>query len=280
MNEFTNFAVMSYSFHGLKNIGAMNIFGYLETVRYRYNLQTADIWNGFLTDYDDAYLDVVKQNIDERGLSVVNLCCDGAHVWDNDVNVRSKNEEMAWKCLYAAEKFGAKTVRIDLGVRESSISDEQMNYVVAKFTEYSKKAAKFGAKLGPENHWGAACDRNQMNMLFNNMTQENFGILLHLGNWHGTTQEKDMYDLEFASKAMHIHINYEHCIDADRIMPALKKAGYKGCWSVESHKSTNEYNNVAFQLAQVRRVIAPMSYDGSWRVAPPSVVEGNDADKL
>ena len=42
MNDFTNFAVMSYSFHGLRNIGAMDIFGYLETVRYRYNLQTAD----------------------------------------------------------------------------------------------------------------------------------------------------------------------------------------------------------------------------------------------
>ena len=27
MNEYTNFAVMSYSFHGLKNIGAMDISG-------------------------------------------------------------------------------------------------------------------------------------------------------------------------------------------------------------------------------------------------------------
>lgn len=43
MNKFQNFAVMSYSFHGLRNLGAMDVFGYLETVRYRYGLQTADL---------------------------------------------------------------------------------------------------------------------------------------------------------------------------------------------------------------------------------------------
>ena len=40
-------------------------------------------------------------------------------------------------------------------------------------------------------------------------------------------------------------MNYEHCEEADRVLPPLKEAGYCGCWSVESHKSTNEYNNVA-----------------------------------
>jgi len=275
MNEFTNFAVMSYSFHGLKNIGAMDLFGYMETVRYRYGLSTADIWNGFLTGYNDEYLDIVKQNLDERGLAVVNLCCDGAHVWDNNVKMRAENEQMAWKCLHAAEKLGAKTIRIDVGVRENVISYEQMDYVASKYTEYCRNAATFGAKVGPENHWGASWDRDSMLRLFENVKEENFGLLLHLGNWYGTDKDKDRYDAEFASKSMHIHINYEHCVDADRVLPAIKEAGYKGCWSVESHKSTNEYNNVAFQLAQVKRVISPMNYDGRWKIAPPSVVEGN-----
>ena len=86
------------------------------------------------------------------------------------------------------------------------------------------------------------------------------------------TGEKDACDRRFASRAMHIHMNYEHCEEADRVLPPLKEAGYCGCWSVESHKSTNEYNNVAFQLAQARRVLAPLNYDGSWKKAPPSVL--------
>lgn len=108
--------------------------------------------------------------------------------------------------------------------------------------------------------------------LFERVDEPNFGLLLHLGNWLGSDGEKDACDRRFASRAMHIHMNYEHCEEADRVLPPLKEAGYCGCWSVESHKSTNEYNNVAFQLAQARRVLAPLNYDGSWKKAPPSVL--------
>ncbi len=272
MNEMQNFAVMSYSFHGLRNIGAMDIFGYLETVRYRYNLQTADIWNGMLDSTDEAYIRKVQAGVLERGLEVVNFCCDRAHVWDNDLKVREENEARAWEYIRAARMLNAKTVRIDVGIREEKASEEQLDYVVRKYQAYCDEAAKFGAKLGPENHWGASTDPELIETLFRRVERPNFGLLLHLGNWVGTEEEKDAWDRHFASRAMHIHINYEHCVDADRVLPPLKEAGYGGCWSIESHKSTNEYNNVAFQLAQVKRVLAPLNYDGSWKVAPPSVL--------
>ena len=272
MNGFTNFAVMSYSFHGLRNIGAMDIFGYLETVRYRYNLQTADIWNGMLDSTEAEYIQKVKNAIDERGLEVVNFCCDRAHVWDNDPKTREENEQRAWEYIQVGKALGAKTIRIDVGIREDQASEEQIEYVAGKYKEYCRAAAKFGAKLGPENHWGASWDPELIEALFQRVDEPNFGLLLHLGNWFGSEEEKDACDRRFASKAMHIHMNYEHCMDADRVLPPLKEAGYQGCWSIESHKSTNEYNNVAFQLAQARRVLAPLNYDGSWKVAPPSVL--------
>ena len=263
-NELNNFAVMSYSFHGLHNIGALDLFGYLETLRYRYNLRNADIWNGFLKSYDDEYLQIVKQNLLERDLTVVNLCCDNCHVWDDDPEIRRSNEETARKCIHAAEVLGARTIRIDVGVREEHLPDERLAYVVAKFEEYCAAAAKFGAKLGPENHWGAARIPGDMERIFSAVKAENFGMLLHLGNWIVPDSEKDAVDLRFASRAMHIHMDYEHCLEADRLILQLRDAGYKGCWSVESHKSTNEYNNVAVQLAHVKQVLAPMNYDGSW----------------
>ncbi|MEG2087462.1 MAG: TIM barrel protein [Angelakisella sp.] len=275
MNEFNNYGIASYSFHGLKNIGAMDLFGYLETVKYRYNLNTADLWNGTLKCYDDDYLAIVKQNIDERGLTVVNLCCDNAHIWDNDPAVRQANEAVAWDCIKTARIIGAQSIRIDVGVREESVSEEQMDYIVPKYEEYCKAAAAFGARLGPENHWGGSQNYPSMERLFARVTAPNFALLLHLGNWQGTEEEKDRCDALFASRAMHIHLNYEHCAEADRILPPIKEAGYSGCWSVESHKSFNEYNNVAFQLAQVKRVISPLVYNGKWKVAPPSVVRGN-----
>jgi Xylose isomerase-like TIM barrel. len=275
MNEMNNFSVMSYSFHGLQNVGAMNLFGYLESVRYRFGLRTADIWNGFIQSYDDDYIEMVRQNIEERGLTVVNLCCDEAHIWDRKPEVMEANEKKAWDCLKLAKAIGAKTIRIDAGVRDEVFSDEQLEYVSNKYKEYCAYAAEFGAKVGTENHWGVTRNFEQLHRLFDAMKDtENFGHMLHMGNWDIDDQaQKDKYDLAVIPKAMHTHIDYEHCMRAEEIMPNLLKAGYTGCWSVEHHSSTNEYNNVALQLAQIKRFAAPLNYQGQWDDAPPSVKE-------
>jgi Sugar phosphate isomerases/epimerases len=258
MNQYENFSIASYSFHGLLGRGAIDVFGYLETVKYRYGLSTADIWNGYIKSYDDEFAATLKQGLDERGLSVVNLCCDDAHVWDNDPDYRAKTEETAWNCLALAEKIGAKTIRIDVGVREDEISDEQLDHVVKKYREYCRRAASFGAKVGTENHWGWSRSVAHVEQLFDAVDEENFGLLLHMGNWD--SGDKDANDIAMAKRAMHVHIDFEHCMEAERILPPFKAAGYAGCWNVESHKGTNEYNNVALQLAQVRRAVCPMEY--------------------
>src|SRR5262245_66575825 len=69
-----NAAIASYAFHGLLQAGSMDVFGYLESCRYRYDLRTADIWNGMLISTEDAYLAKVKRALNERDLELVNLC--------------------------------------------------------------------------------------------------------------------------------------------------------------------------------------------------------------
>ena len=272
MNKNIEFSIMSYSFHGLLNVGAMNIFGYLETVKFRYGLNTADIWNCFLESYRPGYVAMLKDNIDERGLKVVNFCCDMAHVWDNDPETRKKNEETAWQCIETAEALGAKTIRIDAGVRDANFSDEQIVYVSGKYKEYCKKAASFGAKLGTENHWGATLRIENVELLFKNVGMENFGLLLHLGRWNeAEADKKEQNDLQMASRAMHIHLDFNKCLEADRYLPPVLASGYGGCWSVEAGGSENEYNNAAFMLAQAKRVLNPLNYDGAWKDGPPSV---------
>ena len=258
------FSVASYSFHGLYAVGAMNIFHYFETVRYRYHLSTADIWNGMLERYDEEYLRLIKQQMDEHELALVNLCCDGAHVWNDDQKEKELCDRRAEECLRAAEILGAETVRIDLGIAGDDATDEQIEYCAKVYDSYCQRVAQFGAKLGPENHWGASTNVSVMRKLFEAVKAENFSLLLHLGNWHKTpdiTFEKGCeYDLEFAPRAMHMHMHYEACLNGENQFPALAKAGYSGCWGIESHKSVNEYNNVAFQLAQAKRVLVPLTY--------------------
>ena len=55
-----NISIASYAFHGLLREGMMDVFGYLETCKYRYGLASADIWNGFLPTIEDDFLAKVQ----------------------------------------------------------------------------------------------------------------------------------------------------------------------------------------------------------------------------
>lgn len=260
-------SIMSYSFHGLHNVGAMDLYGYLYTLKYRYGISTADIWNGFIKSYEDGEIEKLKNMLIELDMSVAALCCDQAHVWDDDPDVRAGNEKMALDCIKLAKATGAKTIRIDVGVRDEKFPEDKLAYVVKKYTEYCALAAQFGAKLGPENHWGCSRDPESLQLLFDRMAGvPNFGLQLHLGGWH--SGDPDANDLHFIKYAMHMHIDFQHCYNLnDQHLLNLYNAGYNGVWSVESHFGRNEFENVAFQLANVKRILKPNHY----KAAPEAV---------
>jgi len=264
------FTVASYSFHGLFEADAMTVFHYLESVRFRYNLDFADIWNGMLQSYDEPYLRKVRQQMDERELTLANLCCDGCHLWINDREAQPRLDARAEECLRAAEILGAKTVRIDAGPVETELSQEQLDTIAEKYERYCARAADFGAKLGPENHWGAMTNAAEVRKVIAAVRAKNFGLLLHMGNWGNTEGAGERTDwlnplriqlnAEFAPVAFHNHMMYEVCLEAEKQLPPMVEAGYKGIWSVEAHKATDEFVHVALQLALAKRALAPCDY--------------------
>ena len=57
--------------------------------------------------------------------------------------------------------------------------------------------------------------------------------------------------------ACHTHVDARITTTALREhMEVLVAAGYQGYWGVEHHSAKNEYHEVAFQLAAVRRQLA------------------------
>ena len=241
-------AIASYAFHGLLREGTMDLFGYLESCRYRYGLQTADIWNGMLTSTDDTYLAKVRRALDERELTLVNLCIDGPHIWEDDPAVREQHYQDALNYLRIAELLGAKTLRVDAGVRADHFSDEQFDAIVARYREYAQRAHEAGFKVGPENHWGAEVVPENMRRLCEAVNHPGFGVLLHF---------RGDGDALMAPWAMHTHISWEITQSSlQSSMAMLRDAGYKGCWSVEHHSGANEYSEVAIQLAKVRDVLS------------------------
>jgi sugar phosphate isomerase/epimerase len=243
-----NLAIASYAFHGLLKEGMIDVFGYLESCRYRYDLRTADIWNGMLPSTERDYLRKVKQALAERELTLVNLCVDGPHVWEDDPDRREQHYQNALKWLEAAEFLGAKTLRIDAGVREDHFTPEQLDGIVTRFREYAQRAHDGGFKVGPENHWGAELDPRNMRAIYDGVDHPGFGVLLHF-------RDNDI-NIPMAPMAMHTHISKEITDgDLEAVMDTLRQVGYEGAWSVEHHSGVNEYTEVGVQVAQVRDVL-------------------------
>jgi sugar phosphate isomerase/epimerase len=243
-----NLAIASYSFHGLLESGQIDLYGYLESCRYRYNLDTADIWNGMLPDIGEDSLRKVKDALDERGLCLVNLCVDGAHIWEEDPAARAKNYQNALAHLHAGEVLSAKTVRIDAGGQGEQFSSEQFDLIVKRYKEFAQRAYDNGYRCGPENHWGPEVVPENMARICEAVDHPGFGMLLHFRGNDG--------DALMAPWAMHTHIYWPVVENSlDKSMGLLRDVGYTGAWSVEHHSAQHEYARVAIQLAKVRELL-------------------------
>lgn len=240
------YTIASYSFHGMMNEGKMDVFGYLESAKYRYHLNSADIWNMMLTSFDEDYLKKVREALDEKDMYLQNLCVDAAEVWDVDPEQREVWYQNALKNLRAAQILGARTVRIDMGGRDLEMTDEQFEYTVMRYKEYANIAQEHGFMVGPENHWGASRDPKNIKKVFDAVDHPNFGILLHFDNWD---VDKENGDKLTAQYAFHTHLAAWVIPQCEEKLQILKDAGYQGHLGIEHHSSENEYSQVAWQLA-------------------------------
>ena len=199
------------------------------------------------------YLTKVKEALAERELGLANLCVDGPHIWEDDADVREQHYREALAYLGAAEMLGARTIRIDAGVRADTFTEEQFDLIVRRYQEYAQRAYDHGYRVGPENHWGAEVVPENMKRICQAVNHPGFGVLLHLRGNEG--------DALMAPWAMHTHISWQITENVlEDSMATLRAAGYEGCWSVEHHTGQNEYSEVAVQLAKVRHVL------DRWRV--------------
>jgi sugar phosphate isomerase/epimerase len=253
-------SIAGYSFHGLVASGEMSIFGYLESCRYRYHLDTADIWAGmmgkdpelFLTD---AFQQTVLRAVRERGLSVVNYHADHCHVWEEDATKRAANRALAERHIAFAEMLGARTIRIDPGGRERRWSQEAFDTIASTYRTWARRAHDLGYRIGPETHWGAGDHVDNQLQLHKAVDSPGYGILLHMGK--PNEMSPDAFDRALAPYAMHTHLPQQTC--EERLATALqilKEANYTGVLGVEHHSGKNELAEVAHQLSAVRRALS------------------------
>ncbi|GAA3405934.1 hypothetical protein GCM10020370_31010 [Paenibacillus hodogayensis] len=252
----------AFSFWGEISAGRMNVFGYLETVKHRYGLETVDLWNGLYeerseyvwTPANDEVLHDIRAALEERRLRLSNIAIDRAHVWEPDEQVRAALKSNALRQIRAAHLLKAKTIRIDACYRNTeTMTEDAFAYTVDTFREYAELAASCGMRVGPENHMGQSTDARWMKRLAEAVDHPAFGILLHLGRW----KEGSGGDGDVAAHAYHIHVDIRTL--NERSLPEkahlLLADGYAGDWAVEYNPSANPYDEIGWALADVQKTV-------------------------
>lgn len=258
-----NVSIGGFSFYQLLGKGEMDIFGYLETVRHRYGLQAADLWNGFFADRSDPFYPIagdetlrqIKRALDEKELTVANFAVDRAHIWDPDPDIRARLHRNALEYLRAAELFGARTVRIDTSRGPVEPSEEQFEYTVMRYREYAERAIDCGYTVGPENHTGISLDPHWMKKLAEAVDHPGYGVLLHIGRWQDGETTGDSLLAPWVS---HVHLDAKALLaeETEGVLRMLIDRGYRGYWAVEYNAPSHHYIELEWALASAKRILA------------------------
>lgn len=245
----------------MNRAGTMDVFGYLESMRYRYGLYTADIWNWSLASLDQEHIQAVRGALVEREMRLAALSTDGSHLWEDDPAARAYNHRMTLEHMRVAESMGANMVRIDAGagVDTQTFGEEQIDLLATRYREYAQRAHDNGYKIGAENHYGAERNPLEMRRLAEAVDHPGFGLILHVGNWRG--ENADRGDAMTAPWTIHVHLP-DSLTDEGLAEPMalLRNTGYVGTWCIEFEGGAT-YAQAGVMIARVQSVLE------GWRLA-------------
>ena len=263
-------SMLSYSFHGLVGAGMMDIFGFFETCRYRYNLDAADLWNGMFKSTEDDFVEKVRSALEDRQLKVPGIACDGCHIYASRDDDPAKLKAGQDRYMQIAKRIGAGFVRFDAGPyddgrgEKAPWTNQEFDFIVKRYKELAQYAYDNGFRVGAENHWGPERYWPNMEKLIKAVDHPGFAICNHIGGWAGTQEEKDSADKVSAPYTAHTHFAWNIC-EGPLLekMTNLRDANYPGYYSIEQHSGRNEYNLVAVQLAKVTAILTSWNRGGT-----------------
>ncbi|MDR1091047.1 MAG: sugar phosphate isomerase/epimerase [Prevotella sp.] len=271
-------SVLSYSFKGLFDAKMMDIFHYIETCKYRYGLDAADMWAEMFTSTDDEFIRKIHSVLEDEQLVIPNIAVDGAHIMasgDEDPNQLRAKQDLF---MSIAKRLGIGFLRLDAGPvmrndrkEEDGWTNQEFDFIVKRYKELAQIAYDNGFKVGAENHWGPERHWIHMEKLIKAVDHPGFGICVHFGSWRGTPEENIAAEKSSAPWIAHTHIPWDVCESPDlpKRLSVLHDLDYQGYYSVEHHSQQNEYNLVGVQLDKVKAVLTSWNHGRDGNLNPP-----------
>ncbi|WP_274650596.1 sugar phosphate isomerase/epimerase family protein [Paenibacillus humicola] len=248
------FSIGSWSFRELFAAGELSIFGYLQSLKYRYHLDCADIWPGMFTSMDDGYFRRIKAAADAEGIAITSLASDML-VWHDDPAVRERQRRDTLRFLDIASILNAGIMGIDIGVDQPHMTDEQFEYAAEQYRIYSGIAAERGFRIAIQNHKASSMVPGNLKRIADMVDSPSFGLILDSDRW---LEDKETGDRLVAPHVIHVHFDRARIPSREELESKIRMlldAGYRGCWSLEYMHGKEPYWDLACDLAELRRAV-------------------------
>ena len=174
------FAVTIYSFNKYLTDGKITPEECIEKAK-EMGFDAIEMTNIAFDKQDDkiAFAKVLRKKADEVGLPISNLAVP-ANLLEDDAVEKLK------KWVDVAEILGAPTMRHDIcfsGLKQYEGYANRLSYFADSCREVTEYAKQKGIKTMTENHGFISQDSDRVEALINAVANENFGMLIDMGNF-------------------------------------------------------------------------------------------------
>src|SRR5882672_5376941 len=234
-NIMIEIGICSYSFHRLLEAGKQDMFAYISDCK-KLGCTQLDPWNEHFLSTDDTYIAKVKEAAMRVELPFGLIAVDGGHIYEPTAEARAQKRRTAHHWIEVARKLGARQIRLDAG-GSAAMPGEEFEIILDGFEDLKKKCREAGVELVMENHFGASVMPENVVRI---CETTGIGLLLDSFNWAKGKEAEGWLKCGKYARACHIKAfafagdGEELTTNVGAFVRLLKKAGYRGAWSVES----------------------------------------------
>lgn len=234
------------------------------------NIKAIDATAYFFPTYpevpSDEYLEKFKNHAKKLGIAI-----SGTGVRNNfastDPKIREEGVKLTKAWIVAASKIGAPVVRVFDGAIPKGYEnkwEEPAQWMIACYKECSEYGAKYGVKLGIQNHGEMLQTAAQCKYILDKLDSKWVGLILDIGNFKTVDPYKDIaemvpYAINWQVKESVFGIDSPVKTDYNKLAKIIVNGGYKGYLPVETllvrGQPYDPFNQVPVMLKVIEKAL-------------------------
>ena len=230
--------------------------------REDFGINGLEFVNSFFELPTERYLNQLKKNAAEHGVTLVLIMVDG----EGNMSAMEKKERMQAalnhrKWVDIAASLGCHAIRCNVGGPSKDYDQDTMKRAADSFGNLVEYASQYPLNVILENHGGASSNPDMMIGLMKAINSPNFGTLPDFGNIYEFDRYESIRKLVAYAKGISVKTKFKPNgthpdYDLEKLLKICMEEGYHGFYGIEQESpDANSWQAVRWSKAVIDRVV-------------------------